>query len=121
MLFDEPDAWLRVRNPPARTTLMRGGRNGPGAWRFGDGIPWRRRLTGQGFAANVAFMVTGTALGQAASIVLSPVLTRLYTPDQFGYLSVYTAALTIFGVIAVLGFELAIPLAANDTELANLL
>ncbi len=100
---------------------MLGGRNGASAWRLGDGIPWRRRLTGQGFAANVAFMVTGTALGQAASIVLAPVLTRLYTPDQFGYLSVYTAALTIFGVIAVLGFELAIPLAASEVELANLL
>jgi O-antigen/teichoic acid export membrane protein len=81
----------------------------------------RSRLPGKGFAANVAFMVTGTALGQAASIVLAPVLTRLYTPDQFGYLSVYTAALTIFGVIAVLGFELAIPIAASEVELANLL
>ena len=66
-------------------------------------------------------MVTGTALGQSASIVLAPVLTRLYTPDQFGYLSVYTAALTIFGVIAVLGFELAIPIAASELEVANLL
>ena len=68
-----------------------------------------------------AFMVTGTALGQAASIVLAPVLTRIYTPDQFGYLSVYTAALTIVGVIAVLGFELAIPIAATQVVLANLL
>ena len=48
-------------------------------------------------------------------------LTRLYTPDQFGYLSVYTAGLTIFGVIAVLGFELAIPIAASEIELANVL
>jgi O-antigen/teichoic acid export membrane protein len=78
-------------------------------------------LRGRSFAANVAFMVTGTALGQAASIVLAPVLTRLYSPDQFGYLSVYTAALMIFSVVAVLGFELAIPISANDTELANLL
>jgi len=63
-------------------------------------------LRGRSFAANVAFMVTGTALGQAASIVLAPVLTRLYSPDQFGYLSVYTAALMIFSVVAVLGFAL---------------
>jgi len=66
-------------------------------------------------------MVAGTALGQAASIVLSPVLTRLYTPEQFGYLSVYTAALTILGVVASLGFELAIPIAATELEMANLL
>jgi O-antigen/teichoic acid export membrane protein len=82
---------------------------------------WWSRLAGRGFAANVAFMVSGTALGQAASVMLAPVLTRLYTPEQFGYLSVYTAALTILGVIAVLGFELAIPIAASEVELASLL
>jgi hypothetical protein len=50
-------------------------------------------------AADVAIMVTGTALGQAASIVLAPVLTRLRTPDPFGSLSVNMAGLTIFVLI----------------------
>jgi O-antigen/teichoic acid export membrane protein len=75
----------------------------------------------RGFAANVASMLTGTVLGQAASLALSPVLTRIYGPEQFGFLSVYTAALTILGVIAAMGFELAIPLAESRSELANLL
>ncbi len=70
---------------------------------------WQNKFTAGGFSTNVIFMLAGTALGQAASVLLSPALTRLYTPDQFGYLSVYTAALTILGVIAALGFELAIP------------
>ena len=65
-------------------------------------------------------MLAGTVLGQAASVLLSPALTRLYTPDEFGYLSVYTAVLTILGVVAVLGFDLAIPIAASEAELANL-
>jgi len=65
-------------------------------------------------------MVTGTAVGQAASLLFAPILTRLYTPDEFGYLSVYTAALTMLAVVAALGFELAIPIAANEEELANL-
>ena len=82
---------------------------------------WRRRVAGSRFASNVAFMLAGTVLGQAASVLLSPVLTRLYTPDQFGYLSVYTAVLTILGVIGALGFDLALPIAASTTELANLL
>jgi O-antigen/teichoic acid export membrane protein len=81
---------------------------------------WQNKFTAGGFSTNVIFMLAGTALGQAASVLLSPALTRLYTPDQFGYLSVYTAALTILGVIAALGFELAIPIAASEAELANL-
>ncbi len=119
-------AWPRERRQTARHRLMQEVRTGVAraavaALRDRDVGSWLARLRGHGFAANVAFMVTGTALGQAASIVLAPVLTRLYTPDQFGYLSVYTAALMILGVIAVLGFELAIPIAASDIELANLL
>jgi O-antigen/teichoic acid export membrane protein len=85
----------------------------PAIWRSG----WWR---GGGFAANVAVMLTGTVLGQTASVLLAPVLTRLYLPEQFGYLGVYTAALTVLSVVAALGFELAIPIAASDAELANL-
>ncbi len=66
-------------------------------------------------------MLSGTIAGQSISLLLSPVLTRLYTPSQFGYLSVYSAVLLIFGVIAILGLELAIPIAATEAECAGLL
>ena len=59
-------------------------------------------------------MMIGTTAGQAASVVLAPVLTRLYSPTQFGYLSVYSAVLGIFGVVASLGLELAIPICMAD-------
>jgi O-antigen/teichoic acid export membrane protein len=72
------------------------------------------------FAVNVAYMLTGTAVGQAASILLSPLLTRVYTPDQFGSLGVYAAIIAILSVIAALGFELAIPIARSREEVANL-
>ena len=81
----------------------------------------RARLARSGFARNASVMIVGTALGQVASVALAPVLTRLYTPAEFGYLSVYTAALAIFGVTAALGFDLALPLAVTDAELANLI
>ena len=65
----------------------------------GESPEWLSRLAGKVLAADVAIMVTGTALGQAASIVLAPVLTRLRTPDPFGSLSVNMAGLTIFVLI----------------------
>jgi len=80
-----------------------------------------RRQAGGGFGANFLLMLAGTALGQAASVLLSPALTRIYTPDQFGYLGVYAAVLTILGVVAALGFDQAIPIATSIDELANLL
>jgi O-antigen/teichoic acid export membrane protein len=94
----------------------------PIAARVGRWIePWRGGRPAAGFAGNVALMLTGTVAGQAIGVLLSPVLTRVFTPDQFGFLSVYAATLTILSMVAALGFDLAIPLARSDDELANLL
>ena len=46
------------------------------------GWPHASRALGS-FGANVVFMLAGTALGQLASVLFSPALTRLYSPDQF--------------------------------------
>jgi O-antigen/teichoic acid export membrane protein len=73
------------------------------------------------FTWNVSIMLAGTAAGQAISIVLSPILTRLFTPEQFGYLSVYNSVLMTLAVVASLGFELAIPICLVEAECANLL
>ena len=81
----------------------------------------RRSFIARGsFAHNVLLMLTGTAFGQAISVLLAPLLTRLYSPEQFGYLSVYTAALSILAVVAALGFDQAIPIATSEFEMANL-
>lgn len=83
--------------------------------------PRCKPVPAEGFATNVAYMLIGTVLGQAVSVLLAPVLTRIYLPEQFGELSVYTAILTIIGVAAALGYELAIPIVRSREELADLL
>jgi O-antigen/teichoic acid export membrane protein len=82
---------------------------------------FRQHAARRSFAWNVSVMLVGTVTGQAVSLLLAPVLTRLYSPTQFGYLSVYSAVLSIFGVVASLGLELAIPICMADAECANLL
>jgi O-antigen/teichoic acid export membrane protein len=63
----------------------------------------------------------GTALGQAITVLVAPLLTRLYTPEDFGVLAVYTSTLGILSVIASWRYELAIPLSERDEDAANLL
>ena len=63
----------------------------------------------------------GTALGQTITVLASPILTRLYSPDDFGVMAVYVSLLGIFSVIASLRYQLAIPLPEKDEEAANLL
>lgn len=81
----------------------------------------RQHAARRSFTWNVLVMLTGTVAGQAVSLFLAPVLTRLFSPTEFGYLGVYTAVLSIFGVAASLGLDMAIPICAEDTECADLL
>lgn len=80
-----------------------------------------QRVSRQGFLRNVVVMLTGTAVGQAISLAFAPMLTRIYTPSDFGVLGVYTATLMILGMIASLALELAIPICLGEAECANLL
>ena len=73
------------------------------------------------FARNVVVLAGGTVLGQAIVVLTSPILTRLYTPEDFGVLAVYTSILSIISVIASLRYELAIPLPEKDEDAANIL
>ena len=80
-----------------------------------------RKLVGSVFSRNVSIMLFGTILGQATSVLLSPFLTRIYSPEQFGALSVYTSALTILVVAASLRYEIPIATAQSGEEAANLM
>ena len=69
----------------------------------------------------VALLVTGSAFGQLLVLVASPLLTRLYSPDDFGVLGVFSALLGLFGTAVCLRYDLAIPLAEDDGRMVNLL
>lgn len=73
------------------------------------------------FFGDVLKLVSGTAFSQALLLLASPILTRLYTPEAFGTLALFTSIITILGVIACLRYELAIMLPESDEEAANLL
>src|SRR5690348_12374101 len=77
-------------------------------------------LSRRPFLKNVSIMLTGAAAGQFVSVALAPVLTRLYSPQQFGVLSVYTAVLSILVVLASLRYELTLPLASSEEDAVNL-
>ncbi|MGE0495676.1 MAG: lipopolysaccharide biosynthesis protein [Vulcanimicrobiota bacterium] len=52
--------------------------------------------------------------------MLSPIITRLYSPNDFGVLAAFASVLTILTVVACLRFELAIPVAPKDEEASGL-
>ncbi|MEM3658334.1 MAG: oligosaccharide flippase family protein [Candidatus Hadarchaeum sp.] len=72
------------------------------------------------FARSVAVLAGGAALGQAITVLVSPVLTRLYAPEDLGILAVYSSILGIISVIAGWRYELAIPLPEREKDAVNL-
>jgi lipopolysaccharide exporter len=73
------------------------------------------------FAGSVAVVGIATAFGQGALVVAGPVLARLYDPEAFGLLSVYSAVLFILLAASSLRFDLAIPIASDPVEAVHLL
>jgi len=80
----------------------------------------RRLLPKSRFARSVSLLAGGAAAGQAIVVAASPILTRLYSPEDFGALAVFASLLGILGVIASLRYQLAIPLPESSEEAANI-
>ncbi|MCT7976494.1 lipopolysaccharide biosynthesis protein [Laspinema olomoucense] len=73
------------------------------------------------FSKDVLKLVSGTVFAQALSIIVSPLLTRFYSPENFGLSALFSSITTIVAVGSCLRYELSIMLPDNDEEAANLL
>ena len=58
----------------------------------------------------MSVLAGGNAIAQLAALAAAPVLTRLYTPTDFGILAIYMSITSIVSVVICLRFEMAIPL-----------
>jgi len=72
------------------------------------------------FSRNVLTLMTGTTIAQAIPIAISPILTRIYTPEDFGILALFMAIVSIFGSISSGRYELAIMLPKKDEDAINI-
>ena len=80
----------------------------------------RQRFLCDQFGRSVAKLAGGAAFGQALTLSVSPVLSRLYTPDDFGMLGVFSSIASIVTLYAAMSYEQAIPLADTDDEAGNI-
>jgi len=69
---------------------------------------------------NVLTLMTGATIAQAILIAISPILTRIYTPEDFGIFALYMSIASIVSVIATGRYELAIMLPKKDSDAINI-
>ena len=72
------------------------------------------------FTKNILTLMTGTAIAQAIPIAISPILTRLYTPEDFGVFALFVAIISVLANTANARYELAIMLPKKDEDAINI-
>ena len=72
------------------------------------------------FVRNLLTLGFGTIIAQLIPILASPLLTRLYSPDQFGLFANFLAILSILLVFYTGKFDLAVILPKQDNEAINI-
>lgn len=82
----------------------------------------RRYLGGaDAFLRPVLTLVGGAAAAQALVLATRPVLTRLFTPDDFGVLTVFVTLVTVIGTVGSGRYEDALMLPEEDEEAVHVL
>lgn len=77
------------------------------------------RLPAQEFNRNVLTLLTGTGIAQLIPFLLTPALSRLYTPEQFGLFALFLAVASSVSTAATGRYELAIMIPRNETAAAQ--
>tara|TARA_R110002072_G_scaffold20688_2_gene74817 strand:- start:18138 stop:19361 length:1224 start_codon:yes stop_codon:yes gene_type:complete len=65
-------------------------------------------------------MLSGNVIGQAIPFVIAPILTRLYTPEDFAVYANYIAIATLIGIVSSGRLEIAIPIAKDKHSARNI-
>lgn len=81
----------------------------------------QKKIKKSTFGKNIILITGGTAFAQALGIIFSPIITRIYPPEQYGVLTAYSAVLGLLAISASFDYQNAIPIADDDDMAINLL
>jgi O-antigen/teichoic acid export membrane protein len=73
------------------------------------------------FFKNVSILTSGALFGQIILLSISPFLTRIYLPEHFGALSLFTSISVILATFATAKYEFAIALPEKDDDSIHVL
>lgn len=79
-----------------------------------------KHLPDGSYKANFFTMATGRIIAQAIPVLLTPLLTRLYTPEEFGVFAIFVAITAVLSLLANGRYNLAIVLPKNKKNVLNL-
>ncbi len=75
-----------------------------------------KKLLKNEYLKNISTVATGTFLSQLVLILFIPILSRIYTPNEFGLYSLFIAFSSSIAIISTFTYERAIVLPKEKTE-----
>ncbi|MGE0791776.1 MAG: lipopolysaccharide biosynthesis protein [Sandaracinaceae bacterium] len=76
--------------------------------------------TGRKLIQSVMTLMTGTLLAQVISVGVTPLLSRIYGPGDFGVIGLVNGAATVVVAFAALRYDMAVVLPKREADAANL-
>lgn len=73
------------------------------------------------FLKNVATLISGATFVQVVAILIYLILSRIYTPEDFGVFGLYMSIVSITGILATGKYEMAVLLPKQDSDSLALL
>lgn len=72
------------------------------------------------FITNVLKLVSGSVIAQALGVLLIPLITRLYSPGDYGVFQLFLSISSILAVLSCLSYHFSIMLPREDEDSANI-
>ncbi|WP_440952856.1 oligosaccharide flippase family protein [Methanococcoides sp. FTZ1] len=72
------------------------------------------------FIRNIMKLVSGSMVAQIIGILLFPIISRIYSPDDFGVFQLFLSIASIIAIVSCLTYHLAIMLPRENEDSANI-
>jgi O-antigen/teichoic acid export membrane protein len=66
------------------------------------------------FIKNIITLLSGATIAQAITFISIPILSRIYTPEDFGFIAIYLSIANIIATVSTGRYELAVMLPKNN-------
>ena len=79
-----------------------------------------KKIRGSEFLANTLILLSGTTIAQMLPFIFSPIISRLFTAEDFSVYGVFISIYSIFGVLLALRYDMSIMMPKKDEDAKQL-
>ncbi|WP_157980763.1 lipopolysaccharide biosynthesis protein [Aliidiomarina taiwanensis] len=82
---------------------------------------FKEKLRSNEFSRNLTLVLSGNVTAKAIGILSAPIITRIYSPEDYGVFALFMGIVSIIGALSTLRYATAIPLIKNENALEAML